>query len=231
MLAIFCLVCFRLGWTKAPPDENLCVVLMNSYEVDEIEREEQEVAIEVVLGSDSKEAPNDLIFEQTDDGTYIVDNESLQHVSTKGFQREEDATNSTAEDDREADYEIVDLEGASDGKRRRRRRPYLPLDAPESPTLTESSSNSYEGEIEVGTQQHGRIGRAVSALRARATGYRKAPEHVHSPQESQSDVPLPFGDESTDAEEPSSPNYETIPNLPSDDTGDAIVPAEGKSID
>jgi len=97
-LAIFCIVCWKLGWTKAPTDENLCVVLYNSYEVEEqVNRETAEVAIEVVLGDvggngnnaaddavgkdkNTACAPNDLIFEQTNDGAYVVDDESLNKV-------------------------------------------------------------------------------------------------------------------------------------------------------
>lgn len=33
LLAVFCLVCWKRGWTKAPPEENCCKVIYNSYEV------------------------------------------------------------------------------------------------------------------------------------------------------------------------------------------------------
>lgn len=44
LLAIFCLVCWKLGWTKAPANENLCVVLYHSYEVDDEELRQEELA-------------------------------------------------------------------------------------------------------------------------------------------------------------------------------------------
>lgn len=44
LLAIFCLVCWKLGWTKAPANENICVVLYHSYEVDEEELRQEELA-------------------------------------------------------------------------------------------------------------------------------------------------------------------------------------------
>lgn len=81
MLACFCLICWKLGWTKAPPDENLCVVLFTSYEVEEMDRREQQEAIEIVLDKDGC-APNDLIFAQTgEDGAYIVDTETLEKLN------------------------------------------------------------------------------------------------------------------------------------------------------
>jgi predicted Na+-dependent transporter len=86
-LATFCLVCWKLGWTKAPPDENLCKVLATSYEVEPDPPEEEEVSIEVVLGSetggDDGEKPH-LVFSQHDNGDYIVDEVTLQQVTEKG---------------------------------------------------------------------------------------------------------------------------------------------------
>lgn len=35
LLAIFCVVCWKSGWTKAPADENLCTVLYRTYEADD----------------------------------------------------------------------------------------------------------------------------------------------------------------------------------------------------
>ena len=32
LLAFFCMVCWKMGWTKAPPEENCCKVIYNSYE-------------------------------------------------------------------------------------------------------------------------------------------------------------------------------------------------------
>ena len=35
VLGMYCLVAWKLGWTKAPPNEKICVVLSRSFEVDE----------------------------------------------------------------------------------------------------------------------------------------------------------------------------------------------------
>jgi predicted Na+-dependent transporter len=81
LLAIFCLICWKLGWTKAPRDENLCVVLYHSYEVDDSEAEESAVA--AATGGDLKlsegaaegtiggETP-DVIMRETSKGTIIL---------------------------------------------------------------------------------------------------------------------------------------------------------------
>ena len=44
MLAIYCLVCWKKGWTKAPPSDNICRVLYHSYEVDDEELRREELA-------------------------------------------------------------------------------------------------------------------------------------------------------------------------------------------
>lgn len=44
LLAVYCLVCWKLGWTKAPANENICVVLYHSYEVDDEELRQEEMA-------------------------------------------------------------------------------------------------------------------------------------------------------------------------------------------
>lgn len=45
ILGLFCVVCWKVGWTKAPKDENFCVVVSTNYEVDlaEMRDEGQEV--------------------------------------------------------------------------------------------------------------------------------------------------------------------------------------------
>jgi predicted Na+-dependent transporter len=106
ILGIFCLVAWKfLGWTKAPKDENVCVMLYNSYEVDPdaYRVKEPQVAIEVVLdttisntstnrgnisnsNSNNGQAadhrcPHDLIFAQTEQGgAYIVDEACLPTI-------------------------------------------------------------------------------------------------------------------------------------------------------
>jgi len=74
ILAIYCLICWKVGWTKAPPNENVCVVLATSYEVEK-SRIESPNAIEVV-GNDIE----NMVFTQTQDG-YKVDEDALTEKS------------------------------------------------------------------------------------------------------------------------------------------------------
>ena len=77
ILAFYCIVCWKLGWTKAPANENICVVLYTSYEVEKA-RLESPNAIEVVYNSNQKDEQDieDLVFSQTLEG-YTVDEHSL----------------------------------------------------------------------------------------------------------------------------------------------------------
>ena len=77
-LAIYCLVCWQIGWTKAPRNENVCKMLLTSYEVEQA-RQESPNAIEVVHSDVQKEGGgdgDDLVFSQTLEG-YQVDENSL----------------------------------------------------------------------------------------------------------------------------------------------------------
>mmetsp|Transcript_19350 Transcript_19350/g.46746 ORF Transcript_19350/g.46746 Transcript_19350/m.46746 type:complete len:392 (+) Transcript_19350:19-1194(+) len=79
-LAIYCLVCWQIGWTKAPRNENICKMLLTSYEVEQA-RQESPNAIEVVHSDVQKEGGGDgdggdLVFSQTMEG-YQVDENSL----------------------------------------------------------------------------------------------------------------------------------------------------------
>jgi predicted Na+-dependent transporter len=205
MLAVFCLICWKLNWTKAPADENLCVVLANSYEVEETHLTEQQVSIEVVFsggGQDDVESgPNHLVFEQTDDGAYIVDEASLHKIVSqkknissplekdpppdKEDKCEEleptEHSETTVGDDHDHDVDIVP-------GLRRQRRLYAQVAAPEpsSPTITESSHSSRnDDDVDSSSSAvvasvtvnapHGRLGRTLSSLHARTNGYRKAP--------------------------------------------------------
>ena len=77
ILACYCLGCWKLGWTKAPADENICVVITTSYEVEKA-RLESPSAIEVVHTENQKDEEDgqDVIFNQTMQG-YQVDQQSL----------------------------------------------------------------------------------------------------------------------------------------------------------
>jgi len=79
-LAIYCVVCWKIGWTKAPPDENICQVITTSYEVKEMLEADPE-AIEVVLGEPGKDgSPIDMIFRSTKEGMQI-DDQSLESIT------------------------------------------------------------------------------------------------------------------------------------------------------
>lgn len=41
IIAIYCVWAWKVGWTKAPPNEKLCVVITKTYEVDDNEQEEE----------------------------------------------------------------------------------------------------------------------------------------------------------------------------------------------
>jgi hypothetical protein len=85
ILAIYCLVMWKAGWTKAPHDENICVVIATSYEVREATLQDPD-AIEIVLGLPGKDGPNDLIFTTTSEG-YQIDEESLNALDEQeGYQ-------------------------------------------------------------------------------------------------------------------------------------------------
>jgi len=81
LLAFYCVICWKIGWTKAPPSENICVVLATSYEVEKA-RLESPNAIEVVHNPNSKvdQDIEDLVFTQTHEG-YRVDEEALTESS------------------------------------------------------------------------------------------------------------------------------------------------------
>ena len=86
ILAVYCLGAWKVGWTKAPKDENICVVIATSYEVQEATLADPE-AIEIILGSPSEKDgggwPSDLIFTTTSEG-YQIDEESLHALSSEG---------------------------------------------------------------------------------------------------------------------------------------------------
>lgn len=79
LLAVYCLACWKIGWTKAPPNENICVVIATSYEVEKA-RLESPNAIEVVANSKDNLDLENMVFTQTHDG-YKVDEEALKEMS------------------------------------------------------------------------------------------------------------------------------------------------------
>ena len=75
ILAVFCLGCWKIGWTKAPANENICIVIATSYEVERA-RLENPNAIEVVHNPKQDDNIEDLVFTQTTEG-YKVDEDAL----------------------------------------------------------------------------------------------------------------------------------------------------------
>jgi len=88
ILACFCIVCWKSGWTKAPADENFFRMIATSYEVEQA-RLESPNAIEVVHNSNPKDDGDieDLVFNQTVEG-YQVDESSLQEKTNAGLQEQ-----------------------------------------------------------------------------------------------------------------------------------------------
>lgn len=88
ILACYCIVAWKSGWTKAPSDENFCKMIATSYEVEQA-RIESPNAIEVVHNSNPKgnDDIEDLVFNQTIEG-YQVDESSLQEKTNAGLQEQ-----------------------------------------------------------------------------------------------------------------------------------------------
>ena len=90
LLAVYCILCWKMGWTKAPADENLCVVLAKSYEIMEVEYSDPN-SIEVVLGMPKDGGlPQDLIFSTTQHGLEI-DEHSLNSVTEEDEARRKES--------------------------------------------------------------------------------------------------------------------------------------------
>ena len=88
ILACYCIVSWKSGWTKAPSDENFFKMIATSYEVEQA-RLESPNAIEVVHNSNPKGDGDieDLVFNQTMEG-YQVDESSLQEKTNASLQEQ-----------------------------------------------------------------------------------------------------------------------------------------------
>jgi len=88
ILAFFCIICWKAGWTKAPADENCCRMILTSYEVEQ-QRLESPNAIEVVHNNNPNDDGDieDLVFNQTVEG-YQVDESSLQEKTNADLQEQ-----------------------------------------------------------------------------------------------------------------------------------------------
>jgi hypothetical protein len=211
MLAIFCLVCWKIGWTKAPRDENLCVVLYNSYEVEEIATQEQELAVEVVLGSgDNAKPPNDLIFQQHDDQygpAYLVDSASLESKV-----QAHNGTKQTPVEKRPPGLDDDDA-GVSP-------RPIVPPTDERTISSEDDSTNPQQETGESSSQQISRVSHTLAVLKGRAQGYRQT---IQVLPETQADIeeepPIHSvvderGEEALEEYEPTAAgNYHSVPSM------------------
>lgn len=176
-LAIYCITCWKIGWTKAPRDENICRVIFTSYEVKELMESEPE-SIEVVLGG-VENGPTDLIFARTKEG-YQIDEVSLESLTNP-----EDGE-FTIDDLDEGDEDTkVELEipkesenpTAMHGQRSRRAYDSVDVSSPSQPrNLIESVPPSGELPLSRNQTTHNPVKNALSSLssRVRGTKYAKA---------------------------------------------------------
>lgn len=98
ILACYCIVSWKRGWTKAPSDEKFFKMITHSYEVEQA-RMESPNAIEVVHNNNPKCDGDieDLVFNQTIEG-YQVDESSLYEQTNASLQEQRDmAKNATPE--------------------------------------------------------------------------------------------------------------------------------------
>lgn len=164
---VFCLVCWKANWTKAPPKENLCRVLTESYEVHEEVEEEPEV-VEVVLGGGDSQR-SDLIFSRSAAGDYIVDEETLRDVEL--FERNKKVRRNQAgnEDPTECSESGDEVDGivlSSLPPKKRGRRKYGMLQA-----TSEEEGEMPVDSLESPDKKIPRVARAISNIRTRARGY------------------------------------------------------------
>jgi hypothetical protein len=92
LLACYCSVCWKIGWTKAPTNESFCTIIATSYEVEQT-RLESPNAIEVVYNNNPKDDQDieDLVFNQTVEG-YQVDEHSLHEKPNFSVQADPEGT-------------------------------------------------------------------------------------------------------------------------------------------
>lgn len=139
---IFCIICWKLGWTKAPPNENFCRMIATSYEVED-EPEDDCPAFEVVMTP--KAGTADLIFSQSSSGAaYVVDDGTLRNVSNP----------QTA--DEESPDEPTDLDMSSS----------------ESLEQCRSSESFEEVPSSKASRTQQLLGRTISKIKARTAGYK-----------------------------------------------------------
>jgi predicted Na+-dependent transporter len=165
---IFCIVCWKLGWTKAPPNENFCKVITTSYEVEDTDEREEDFPVFEVVMTPKGGSTSDLIFSQTSaGGAYVVDDTTLRHVSNPQVADEE---NMMAEEPTDRDMTITSEQ--------------------EGPPKQSSTMDSNEEvpSTPPSTTKH-MLGRTISTIRARTAGYKKAPQRTSVVETTEAAVP------------------------------------------
>jgi hypothetical protein len=216
-LAIYCVVCWKLGWTKAPADAPFCTVITTSYEVKEWMQEDTE-SIEVVLGSadlssssnNNNDAPTDLIFSTTKEG-YQIDEVSLESLS----QHAADADARSLSTDG-AEFTIDDLDDGDGGEHgktvevemdaglvvgattpsRRRARTYdsVEVRSPDEEKKMAAASSSIPQSAELPPTSMSKpnpVKHALSSLRNTARGNKKYAKALAVHDDDEDTVPLP----------------------------------------
>lgn len=260
LLAFFCMGAWKAGWTKAPKDENVCVVIATSYEVQEYVLEDPN-AIEVVLGSDKDGMPSDLIFSTTEEG-YQIDEDSLESLRSRdadsaggsagaGSNDAETVTDlstiATAEQEGEHEEEgHFELSPSPQGKNDKRKlgrkgSHYSSIGSDSPMTADKSTVESPPGDISAPPLQSddaiitssgsNRLGQAVASIRSRAgKGKRRYTKAVVEGSIAESAV------EEEDADEEQNFNFPSLSPKSSEDhapipADHAPIPADDKTID
>jgi hypothetical protein len=215
-LAIYCVVCWKSGWTKAPADEGFCTVITTSYEVKERMQEDTE-SIEVVLGSadlsssgNNNGAPTDLIFATTKEG-YQIDEVSLESLSQHAA--DADARSLSTDGAELTIDDLDDGDGGEDGKMvevemgadlvvgatppsRRRARTYdsLEVRSPDETRKMAAASSSMPQSAELPPTLNNKsnpVKNALSSIRNTARGNKKYAKASAVHDDDEDAVPLP----------------------------------------
>lgn len=188
LLAVFCLICWKAGWTKAPADENLCVILATSYECEELEALSQASNIDTVLenlsdsesGADCEEGEGgnlglshlkqqQLVFEETEALETAGSNDPLRNPSSGAVVLQK----ANSQNGVHAKPLPRARANTADGNILARQNNHSPRnrsDTADGALSPQSISEATDSEPGVG-----RFGKTISLLKARATGYRRAP--------------------------------------------------------
>ena len=166
LLAFFCLMCWKAGWSKAPADEKICVVLATSYECEEEEAIEEATGIDNVLNLSDSES-NDC---EQGEGDISLKTPALIFEET-------DASETTSSEDplRDPSAGTVVLRKANSQNEisvEQEIRSKADFGGDTIPNGNSPRQRSFSETDEAGV---GRLGKTISHIKARATGYRRAP--------------------------------------------------------